>query len=135
MELSWREQGIERKFIVASARDVNAARQAAAELPKPIDLIVTSPTALAREAAQTIVGDRWVYTLEEPLLAPHVGPESGDDVLARLGQALRGVRAEETNCALVVCDSLDVLGADVFVLDEKGLVGLSDALHVPMPLP
>ena len=39
----------------------------------PIDLVVTSPTDHARQAAAGAVGDRWVFTLEEPLLAPWVG--------------------------------------------------------------
>jgi hypothetical protein len=34
---------------------------------------VTSPTKLAQQAAARAVGDRWFFTLEEPLLAPRLG--------------------------------------------------------------
>jgi hypothetical protein len=128
MEASRRGNGSERRFLLASAHRPEDARRSAAELPEPIDLVVTSPTELARQAAVTAVGDRWVFTLEEPLLAPRASAESGGDVLARFAQALRGVRACESSVSLVMCDTLDLLGGSVFVLDEKGLTHVADAL-------
>jgi hypothetical protein len=128
MEASWREHGNERRFVLASAVRPEDARRTAAELPEPIDLVVTSPTELARQAAARAVGNRRVFTVEEPLLAPRASGESGGDVLARFAQALRGVRACESSVALVMCDTLDLLGGSVFVLDEKGLMHVADAL-------
>ena len=81
----------------------------------------------------TTVGDRWVFTIEEPLLAPRVSGESSGDVLGRFAQALRGVRASVSSVALVMCDTLDLLGGSTFVLDEEGLMRLADALdQVPL---
>jgi hypothetical protein len=62
MEASWREHGNERRFVLASAVRPEDARRSAAELPVPIDLVVTSPTELAQQAAAKAVGDRWVFT-------------------------------------------------------------------------
>jgi hypothetical protein len=104
------------------------ARRTAAELPAPIDLVVTSPTELAQQAAARAVGDRWVFTHEEPLLAPRGSGESGGDVLARFAQTLRSVSACESSVSLVRCDTLDLLGGSTFVLDEKGLMHVVDAL-------
>ena len=129
MEASSRENGSARRFVLASAVRPEDARRTAAELPEPIDLVVTSPTELAQEAAASAVGNRWVFTLEEPLLAPRASGESGGDVLARFAQALRGVRARESRVSLVMCDTLDLLGASTFVLDEKGLMHVADALE------
>ena len=133
MEASWPENGGDRRFILASALSPEEARLSAAELPKPIDLVVTSPTERARQAVATTVGDRWVFTLEEPLLAPRVSGESGADVLGRFAQALRGVRASVSTVSLVMCDTLDLLSGSTFVLDEEGLMRLADALdQVPL---
>jgi hypothetical protein len=127
MESSWGD-GSDRRFLLASADRPEEARLRAAELADPIDLVVTSPTEHARQAAASVVGNRWVFTLEEPLLAPRVSGESGGDVLARFAQALRGVRASRSNVALVMCDTLELLGGSLFVLDEKGLMHVADAL-------
>jgi hypothetical protein len=134
MEASSREHGNDRRFVLASALRPEDAGRAAAELPEPIDLVVTSPTELAQQAAARAVGDRWVFTLEEPLLAPRASGESGGDVLARFAQSLRGVRARESSVSLVMCDALDLLGASTFVLDESGLMHVADALD-QLPLP
>jgi hypothetical protein len=128
MEASWGENARDRRFLLASALRPEEARRSAAELPHPIDLVVTSPTDHARPAAASAVGDRWVFTLEEPLLAPRVSGESGGDVLARFAQALRGVRASKSSVSLVTCDTLDLLGGSLFVLDEEGLKHVADAL-------
>jgi broad specificity phosphatase PhoE len=128
MEASRRGNESDRRFLLASAHRPEDARRTAAELREPIDLVVTSPTERARQAAATAVGDRWVFTLEEPLLAPRAPAESGGDVLARFAQALRGVRAYESSVSLVMCDTLDLLGGSTFVLDEKGLMHVADAL-------
>jgi hypothetical protein len=110
MAASWRENGSNRSFLLASALRAEEARRSAAELPEPIDLVVTSPTELAQQAAATAVGDRWVFTVEEPMLAPRASGESGGDVLARFAQALRVVCAYESSVSLVMCDTLDLLG-------------------------
>ena len=115
------------------ARGLTSARTAA-EFPEPIDLAVTSPTALARQAVPVAAGGCWVFTLEEPLLAPRVPGESGDDVIARIAQALRGVSAYDASTPLVIFDSLDILGASVFVLDEEGLARAADRLEQILPL-
>jgi hypothetical protein len=127
MEASWGD-GRDRRFLLASAIRPEEARRGAAELADPIDLVVTSPTERARQAAASVVGDRWVFTLEEPLLAPRVSGESGADVLARFAQALRGVRASRSSVSLVMCDTLELLGGSLFVLDEKGLMHVAEAL-------
>ena len=136
MEADWRRHdGIERTFVIASAHASEAAARAAAEAPAPIDLVLASPTGLARQAAEAAVGDRAVMMIEEPLLAPRAPGETGADVVARVAQALRGVHAYEANTPLVICDGLDVLGAEVFVLDEKGVMRAADALEELLPLP
>jgi hypothetical protein len=126
---------MERLFLLVSAHKPHAAARAAAESPEPIDLVVTSPTALAREAAAIAVGGRWVFTVDEPLLAPRAPGEGGGDVIARLAQALRGLRAFEARAPLVVCDGLDILGAGVFVLDERGVERLGNDVERVLPLP
>jgi hypothetical protein len=128
MEANGRENESDRRFLLASAVRPEDASRTAAELPEPIDLVVTSPTELAQQAAASVVGDRWVFTLEEPLLAPRASGESGGDVLARFAQALRGVRARESSVSLVMCDTLDLLGGSTFLLDEKGLMRVAEAL-------
>ena len=130
-----RKDGIDRRFVLASAHAAESAARTAAEAPEPIDLVVTSPTALARQAAPVIVGGRWVFTVEEPLIAPRVPAETGEDVIARVAQALRGIPAYDASAPLVICDSLDILGASVFVLDEDGLVSMADRLEALLPLP
>jgi hypothetical protein len=124
-----------RTFVLASALRPQEAAVAIAAAPEPIDLVVTSPSSLAREAAALAVGGRWVFTLDEPLLARRVAGESGGDVLARLAEALRGLRAFKAHAPLVVCDGLDILGAGVFVLDEPGVARLADDLEAGLPLP
>jgi hypothetical protein len=123
-----------RTFIIASALKPQTAARAAGEAPKPIDLVVVSPTPLAREAAAIAVGGRWVFTVEEPLLAPRAPAESGADVLARVARALRGLSAHEAAAPLVVLDALDVLGAGVFVLDEEGVARAADDLERLLPV-
>jgi hypothetical protein len=128
---------MDRTFLLASALQPQVAARAAAEAPDPIDLVVTSPTALAREAAAIAVGDRWVFTVDEPLLAPRAAGESGDDVVARLARALRGLHAFDARARapLVVCDGLDILGASVFTLTESGVMRWADDLDRLLPVP
>jgi hypothetical protein len=134
MQPSWRKHDINRRFVLTSAQRPEDARRAAANLARPIDLAMRSPTQAAREAAASIVGDRSVFTVEEPLLAPRESHETGADVVARLAGALRSVRAYESNVSLVVCDRLDVLGASVFVLDDEGVNHVADALEELSPV-
>jgi hypothetical protein len=93
------------------------------------------PSALAPEAAAIAVGGRWVFTIDEPLLAPRAPGESGGDVLGRLARVLRGLQAVDGRAPLVVCDRLDILGAGVFALDEKGLMRCADDLDQLRLLP
>jgi broad specificity phosphatase PhoE len=126
---------MERIFLLAAASQAQSAARVASDLPTAIDLVVTSPSTLAREAAATIVEGRWVFTVDEPLLAQRAPGESGDDVLGRLAHALRGLLAFDAKAPLVVLDGLDVLGAGVFALDEEGVMHAADRLEGLLPLP
>jgi hypothetical protein len=57
-----RKEGVDRRFLLASARAAESAARTAAEALEPIDLVVTSPTALARQAVPVAVGGRRVFT-------------------------------------------------------------------------
>ena len=127
--------GMGRTFLFVSAFERQAAAEAVEALPVRIDVAVTSPTDLARETATYAVGGRWVFTVDEPLLTPRAAAESGADVLARLAQAMRGLAAYEARAPLVVLESLDVLGAGVFTMDEAGLMHCADDLERLLPLP
>ena len=98
------------------------------------DLVVRSPSELAHQAAAIAVGGRWVFTVDEPLLAPRAPGESGADVLARLARVLRGLPAYEALAPLVICDGLDVLGAGVFALDEDRVAHWVDGVEGLLPL-
>ncbi|HEX6703084.1 MAG TPA: hypothetical protein VF101_20335 [Gaiellaceae bacterium] len=124
-----------RTFVLASALEPPAAAQAVEAAPVAPDLCVVSPSPSARETAAVAVGGRWVFTVEEPLLAARVPAESGDDVLARFAQALRGARARDAESLLIVCDRLDILGANALLFDEAGLTRLADDLDRSLPLP
>jgi len=125
---------MERSFLFVSALAPRAAAEAVRTTPGRIDLVVTSPTDVARETAGYAVGGRWVFTVEEPLLARRAPSESGGDVLARLAQAMRGLAAYEARAPLVVCHELDLLGATSFTLDEGGLMRCADDLERLLPL-
>lgn len=129
------EKTIGRTFLLASALKPQTAARAAAEAAFPPDVVVRSPSALAREAAAIAVGGRWVLTIDEPLLAPRAPGESGGDVLGRLARVLRGLQAVDGHAPLVVCDRLDILGAGVFALDEEGLMRWADDLDQLRLLP
>jgi hypothetical protein len=126
---------MERTFLLASALKPQTAARAAAQAPQQPDVIIRSPSALAREAAAIAVGGRWVFTIDEPLLAARAPGESGADVLGRLARALRGLQAVDARAPLVVCDQLDILGAGVFALDERGVMQCADDLDQLRPLP
>jgi osmotically-inducible protein OsmY len=130
-----RRDELARTFVLASATNPHAAARAAAEAPHPIDLVVRSPSEPARAASAIAVGGRWVFTVDEPLLAPRGPGETGGRVIARLVMALRGLPAYEARAPLVVFDGLDLLGAGVFVLDEKGVMRCADDLEQLLPLP
>jgi hypothetical protein len=72
--------------------------------------------------------------VEEPLFASRADAESGADVLARLARGMRGLAALEAAAPLVVLESLDVLGAGIFTLDEDGLLRCADDLERLLPL-
>ncbi len=123
-----------RTFFLISAADRQAAVRTVAAASVEPDICVISPSATARATAVFAVSGRRVFTLEEPLLAERSLGESGDDVLARLAQALRGISAYDAQCPLIVIDRLDILGATAFVLDETGLMGLADNLERALPV-
>ena len=52
----------------------------------------------------------------------------------RVSRRHSGVCACESSVSLVMCDTLDLLGGSMFVLDEKGLMHIADALD-QLPLP
>jgi hypothetical protein len=124
-----------RTFLFVSASERQAAADAVQGTPARIDLAVTSPTDLARETAAYAVDGRWVHTIDEPLLASRAAAESGADVLARLARAMRGLTAYEAQALLVVLESLDLLGAAIFALDEAGLMRCADDLEQLLPRP
>ena len=101
-----------RSFLFVSSFNPEAARRAVLAPPLERDLAVISPSDAARETAGYAVGGRWVFTVEEPLLA-----------------------AYDTRAPLVVLDGLDVLGASAFTLDEAGLMRSADDLERTLPLP
>jgi hypothetical protein len=123
-----------RAFLFTSALRRDAAAAAVAASPTPIDIVVTSPTDVAREAGAFAVGAQWVPMVEEPLFASRADAESGADVLARLARGMRGLAALEAAAPLVVLESLDVLGAGIFTLDEDGLLRCADDLERLLPL-
>ena len=124
-----------RSFIFASALEPEAAARAVAASPQPPDLIVTSPSQLARETAAHAVDGRWVFTVGEPLLASRNPGESGDNVLWRVTRGLRDLLVYDARVTLVVVDGLDILGAGAFVLDEAAVMRLADDLDHALPLP
>ena len=124
-----------RNFILASAAAPAAAAQAVATAPGVPDLCVVSPSSSARQTAVFAVRGRWIYTVEEPLLAARVDGEGGEDVLARLAQAFRIVLAYDARLPLVVCDRMNILGATAFMFDEEGLSRLADDLDRALMLP
>ena len=124
-----------RSFLFVSSFNPEAARRAVLASPLELDLVVISPSAVARETAGYAVGGRWVFTVAEPLFAARAFAESGADVLARLAQAMRGLAAYDARAPLVVLDGLDVLGASAFTLDEAGLMRSADDLEGALLLP
>jgi hypothetical protein len=123
-----------RSYVFVSSRDPEAARRAVLAEPLQIELAVVSPSALARKTAAYAVGDRWVFTVAEPLLAQRVSAENTWDVFARLARALRGLALYEVRTALVVLDGLDLLGANSFTLNGAGLMRSADDLERAVPL-
>jgi hypothetical protein len=127
--------GMSRTFILASAADPLGAALAVANAPAPPDICIVGPSPKARNTATAAVRGRWVVTVEEPLLAGRAEEETGDDVLARLAQALRGALAYDASLPLIVCDRIDILGATAFLLDEEGMNRIADDLERALPLP
>jgi len=129
------DRNMPRLFVMVSSLKPETARRAVLASPLEIDVAVISPSEEARKTAAYALGGRWVFTVEEPLLASRSFAESGADVLARLAQAMRGLDAYDARASLVVLDGLDILGADVFTLDEEGLLRWSDDLDRLLPAP
>ena len=127
--------GMTRSFLLVSASSPDDAARAVANSPEPPDMCLTSPSQQARDTAAFAFQGRWVFTLEEPLLAARNEHEDGGDVLARLAVALRSIAAYDANLPFVVVDKLDVLGATAFLLDELGLARLADDIDRLVPLP
>jgi hypothetical protein len=126
---------VSRNFILASAAAPAAAAQAVATAPAVPDLCVVSPSSSARQTAVFAVRGRWIYTVEEPLLSARVDGERGEDVLARLAQALRVVVSYDARLPLIVCDRMNILGATAFMFDEEGLSRLAEDLDRALMLP
>ena len=126
-----------RAILLASSCDRAAAMRVVATVECPPDLIVTSPSAKARETAAFAVRGRYVPMFDEPLLAARAPEEAGIDILARFVQGLRAVCAsdERARSVLVVVDGLDVLGAAAFTLEEAGIERLADDLELALPFP
>jgi hypothetical protein len=124
-----------RLFIFASALEPKAAARAVAASSQPPDLIVTSPSELARETAARATDGHWVFTVEEPLLAARRPGESGDNLLAHVTQGLRDLLVYDADVMLIVVDGLDVLGAATFFLGETEVTRLADDLDRALPLP
>jgi hypothetical protein len=122
-------------ILFVSAQDPAAAARAVAESPAFPQVCVISPTAAARQTAAAALDGRWAFIAAEPLLAPRASAESGDDVLARLVQALRIVQAYDGDPVLVVLDHFDILGARTLTLDADGLERWTDRLERLLPVP
>jgi hypothetical protein len=122
-------------FLFVSSFAPEAARLAVQASPVQPDLVVISPSDAARETAGYAIGDRWVFTIVEPLLAVRVFAENAADVVARFAEALRRLPAYEARAPLVVLDGLDVLGASVFTLNSARLMRSADDLERALPLP
>ena len=73
MEASRRENGSDRRFLLASALRPEDARRSAAELPEPIDLVVTSPTELARQAPSTAPLSPCAWSVVSPRRSGNAG--------------------------------------------------------------
>ena len=128
-------RAMSRSFLFASALKPDAAARSVATAPRPVDLVVASPSPGALEAAAYALRGRWVPTLEEPLLAMRVPGEGDDDVFGRLAQALRTVCAYSGRAPLIMFDALDILGASAFLLDEDGIMRLAESLERALPVP
>jgi len=124
-----------RSFIFASALEPEAAARAVAASPQPPDLIVTSPSLVARETAARAVDGHWVFRVEEPLFAARWPGESDDNVLWRVMQGLRDLSVYDACLTLIVVDGFDLLGAGAFLLDEAAVMRLADDLDHALPLP
>jgi broad specificity phosphatase PhoE len=124
-----------RSVLFVSSFAPEAARQAVLNSGLDVDLAVISPSVQARETAGFALGGRWVFTLDEPLLASRASAESGEDVLSRLAQGLRSIDARDAKALLVVVDGLDILGAAAFSLDEAGVIGAAEDLERLLPQP
>jgi hypothetical protein len=122
-------------YVFVSALQPTISARIAEAAPEPIDLCVTSPSPTARETAATATNGRWVFTVDEPLLAAREQHESIADVMARYAQALRVIAAYDTCSALVVCDELGVLGLPAVGMDEDGLMKTADHIERMLPLP
>jgi hypothetical protein len=124
-----------RTILFVSSFAPEAARKAVLTSGLHVDLAVISPSTRARETAVFAVGGRWVFMLEEPLLASRAPAESGEDVIGRLAQAIRAIDAHDARALLVVVDGLDILGATALSLDEAGLVQAAEDLERLLPQP
>jgi hypothetical protein len=124
-----------RSFIFASALEPEAAARAVAASPQPPDLIVTSPSQLARKTAARAIDGHWVFTVEEPLLAARRPGESSDNLLLRVTQGLRDLLVYDAGVTLIVVDGLDILGVATFVLGKTEVTRLADDLDRALPLP
>jgi hypothetical protein len=122
-------------YLFVSSFDPQAAERAVSMAPASPDLCVISPSTAARETALFAMSGRWIFKVEEPLLAARVPGESRVDVIARYAQALRGIRAYDTRSALVVCDEFRTLGRRPVGMDGNELMRAADDLESALPVP
>jgi hypothetical protein len=128
-------RNVARSFLFVSSFAPEAARLGVLASPVEPDLVVISPSDAARETARYAIGDRWVFTIVEPLFAGQGFAENGADVVARFAEALRALPAFEARAPLVVLDGLDVLGSSVFTLNTARLMRSADDLERALPVP
>lgn len=117
------------RYFFVSSLQPTISTQVAEAASEPIDLCVTSPSSTAHETAAKAKNGRWVFTVDEPLLAGRERHESIADVKARYAQALRVIAAYDSRAALVVCDELGVLGLPSVELDEAELLETADDIE------
>src|SRR4029453_13535642 len=109
-----------RTFLLASALKPQTAARAAAEAAYPPDVVVRSPSALAREAAAIAVGGRWVFTIDEP------SPKSlwPRDEIVDLARSI----ARDTGAKITITEDVGaaVRGCDVLLTDVWVSMGEAD---------
>jgi hypothetical protein len=125
-----------RSYLLVSAGDPPGAAAAVSVWAEgPPDLCVTSPSPRAHDAAVVACAGRFVWMIDEPLLASRQSLESADDFAARYAEALRVVLALDTRAALVVCDEVPVRWRTPLFVDDESLLRRVELTERELPLP